>query len=606
MNFFEKWRCGFLSPWGALEKAAGPRCGRCRLNARPVLVACTITSNLEWRFALLMREWDAAMLFDLNRTMFFKAKFDVECDEGDDALWSVIMSLRFWLRGKAEQLGYSMPWGNDAWSSVVRAGGVLRAEGADVELRSCIHYDGDACAWACELSEVQKAVGRAPRKWITEIGYQGQSRERGCVSIVLSYGDHPGFIGDLQDRPSLTIPRLITALSENEHLSCSTSGVPVGRMVWRFDDPQPVFDLIASASRETPIVFLSPVSGATTLIDAAELSNALGPNAIVVCASDRAAADRLNTLLSPYGLECYGGAIRVYDQKPAIERPDERARHRYLSARRIADAGSSRVVAMLRRALAQDVHFWQQMLRIEDVKRMNRQSANEKRLAGLKDKFESEALDEILRMEREKDDAELLCDQALAENDLLKKENFDLSNRNDCLEQAFRAAAPVGRGFAVDCLRKLPSDALSAAKLAVAVFLDAIDFTNRGWKSLESCTASVDVVWAALFDLCTVLRPIFCVASSADPASEFQEKSVFKYSRSEGMQTRKDSRLMGLRDDVYQGRPINIETHIGSNTGDAKSSRFIRVYFAWDDESGKIVVGHCGTHLENYSSKSIR
>ena len=61
------------------------------------------------------------------------------------------------------------------------------------------------------------------------------------------------------------------------------------------------------------------VSGATTLIDAAELSNALGPNAIVVCASDRAAADRLNTLLSPYGLECYGGAIRVYDQKPAIE-----------------------------------------------------------------------------------------------------------------------------------------------------------------------------------------------------------------------------------------------------------------------------------------------
>ena len=73
------------------------------------------------------------MLFDLNRTMFFKAKFDVECDEGDDALWSVIMSLRFWLRGKAEQLGYSMPWGNDAWSSVVRAGGVLRAEGASGE-----------------------------------------------------------------------------------------------------------------------------------------------------------------------------------------------------------------------------------------------------------------------------------------------------------------------------------------------------------------------------------------------------------------------------------------------------------------------------------------
>lgn len=71
------------------------------------------------------------------------------------------------------------------------------------------------------------------------------------------------------------------------------------------------------------------------------------------------------------------------------------------------------------------------------------------------------------------------------------------------------------------------------------------------------------------------------------------------------MQTHKDPKLMKEREDEYLGRAIEIETHISSKTGKPTDSKFLRIYYAWDAPSGKIVIGDT-RHLTNYSTRSMK
>ena len=48
-------------------------------------------------------------MIDLDRTMFFKARFEIEAPQGEDVLWSLVLSVRDWSLRKARRDGYSLP-----------------------------------------------------------------------------------------------------------------------------------------------------------------------------------------------------------------------------------------------------------------------------------------------------------------------------------------------------------------------------------------------------------------------------------------------------------------------------------------------------------------
>lgn len=61
--------------------------------------------------------------------------------------------------------------------------------------------------------------------------------------------------------------------------------------------------------------------------------------------------------------------------------------------------------------------------------------------------------------------------------------------------------------------------------------------------------------------------------------------------------TRKDKSLMRQFETTYQGEIINIEPHITySRLGQS-------IHFGFAEADQKVVVGHCGKHLEIYSSQ---
>ena len=162
-------------------------------------------------------------MLDLDRTMFFKAKFDVAENSDGDALWSVIMCLKRWSLKKARYGDYRLPSEPHAWSEL-KHGDKIVADGADVRLFSCMHREGDVYTWACQHSEVSRIIGCAPREWTTEIGFEGRTRSSGTVSIITMYSDAPGFLGPLQETPSPTIPGLVRLLANDDQLTCTIDG----------------------------------------------------------------------------------------------------------------------------------------------------------------------------------------------------------------------------------------------------------------------------------------------------------------------------------------------------------------------------------------------
>ena len=62
---------------------------------------------------------------------------------------------------------------------------------------------------------------------------------------------------------------------------------------------------------------------------------------------------------------------------------------------------------------------------------------------------------------------------------------------------------------------------------------------------------------------------------------------------------------MILRKDTYEGRELSFEPHIKFPKSARKTgAQYQRLYYAYDSQTRKIIVGYVGDHLENYLSLS--
>lgn len=554
-------------------------------------------------------------MLDLDRTMFFKAKFDVQADPGVDALWSVVLSVRDWTLAKAQRDGYSMPVGMREWSRL-KAGETMCSPGGSVRLYAALHREGEVGTWACQHVEDQRCAGCAPRRWITEVGFEGRDLDSGTVSIITMYSDLPGFMGPLQPAPRPNIPLLMEKLLENDMLSCTVEGLPLALHPIEFGPrgADRLRNFLALPHRETPVVVVAPTRSGELPIDPEAITAQLGPNAFVCFTRDAAALDALNGPLEPNELECRPGSLRIYAPQPHFDVLGDGINHRFFSAAALREDGGAGCLAILRRALAQDVHARDTSIRMEDVKRLNRRSSRERASRRREEEIQDLAIEQMAQMvEQAEGDArevEAELDAALDECDAVRDELararaeiHELELKNASLEWSL-----AQRGEALPSAREAMERAseltvFDIGRIFVEAFPDRIDFSDRGWSSLEVCTYEPKAFWSALHSMCTVLYPLYR-QGSANMSAEFGANSKFRLARGEGPQTRANGKLMRQREDFYQGRPLCIEPHISSSTGDPNSPQFIRIYFGWDAESAKLVIGET-RHLTNATTRKL-
>lgn len=544
---------------------------------------------------------------DLSLTLFYRTSMDIESIEADgDALWSLVCDIRGWMTRKWQRHGIEIPKDDATWSHF-KNGTSFADQNKIVQFYSALyHGESGELKWACSITESIAEEGYNTRKWITEIGFSGDSLRHGAVSLVLSYGDRPGFLGPYQDQPAPTIPGIVGILLADRYLKCTASGVELQREARELKAGAfPSFwKLLSDPERTTPVIFISPRfhgSEPELLVDPQELADILGPSAFVYFTKDRGFVTEMRATIPAYSYRCSNGTVRAYATHPQVDDPTDQYRHRYFTTKAIEDLGADELIAIFRRAYAQDVHYYETMVRVSTVRNLIHDASLTKRNNKKIEDVEKAAIDLAQETEESLKKKTSEAEALKEENDRLKGEMYNLEQKASSYEAAFKYGSPDSEeSHEVWAWPRSPRETF---EIFEGVCDDRIAFTQRAIDSLEDCQSSPETLWGALHDLRTIGYELYH-QGSRNIENEFNAHSKYRFSPSAGMMTRKDKSLMQQYYDEYEGRKINVETHIKSGNQES-DPKFIRVYFAYDRESDRIVVSYIGKHLKNYTSRSI-
>ena len=159
---------------------------------------------------------------------------------------------------------------------------------------------------------------------------------------------------------------------------------------------------------------------------------------------------------------------------------------------------------------------------------------------------------------------------------------------------------------AISNLSELPKNLSEAVELIEVLFPEKLSLSEEAKKSAKAASnIPIDIAWPCLFQMATTLHDLFFVESEKgiDIEKEFNDRTGLGLAMTEGRQTKRDPNLLKLRTIVYEGKEISIVPHVKSGT---KKPKLLRIYFYPDQEKKRIIVGHCGDHLNNYSTQSLK
>lgn len=567
-------------------------------------------------------------MLDLNATMFYKVKFNIEAlDPDKDLLWEIVMHVKEWQTSKWNRHRKAAILDTDLtqWTKI-KYGGRIAAESSDGYVRIESEHFHDETQnveyWACKIVEHKPSEGRrAPREWVTEFGYEGKSVSSGIFSCVLSYRDRPGYIGMCDRDPSPSVPKIIKNILLDSDLRCF-SGIdnialsPIKLIAGQGED---FWEKLCDPNRTLPYIYISPKrlhpeDTITCLISPRKVAEHICGNAIVYYTDDMALAEEIGFVFSNE-YDCYGGAIRVYFPQLNPQRDGDSYRHRYLSANIIQEFGEDNTYRIFRKALAEDINFYETFFRVQDCRRFQEEDKRQKRIADLRrhhaealKAIEDQSFESAMALAREEEEKRKKVEddlfQEVENNDALcseidecKKEIFDLKQQ---LETA-RVLAQRGKDLqnAVSSrfeIREMPMTVYDVVQYFKLMFCDRIDFSEDAMKSLKTCELDSTVLWKVLFALATKMYSLY-MTGNGHMYDEFKRATGIICKRGEGSMTRQDKKLMRQYETDYLGEKIDIETHITYPREEQS------IHFGFSIKHEKIIVGHCGEHLDNYSTQ---
>ncbi|MCM1100702.1 MAG: hypothetical protein NC079_03395 [Clostridium sp.] len=544
-------------------------------------------------------------------TMFYKVKFSIApVKPEDDLLWKIVMHIKNWQTRKCRKRHVTLPSDPQEWTHL-KWGGKLNAEDNSVWFESVFFApeDSDAQYWACRVQENFRHEPRyANQQWITELGYEQDHANHAVLSCVVSYSDRAGFIGPYMDVPTPSIPNLILNIVDDQsiHSFCGPDEllrVPQKLKAGEWPD---FFQRIIDENRKFPYIFISPqiinyeTQETRCLVNPDVLAEKILGNALVFYADNPEFSREMSYMNADYA--CFGGGIRVY--QPDRQDP---TRHRYLSANDIQTFGGEQVIDYLLRAFSQNVHFYDSFFCLEECKRKKEAAIREQRReklltdhrAGLT-QMENEHLQELI----EEEDKRLKVEADLADmQEQLEAEKAKTFNLEAQVEQ-FRSAAEENSGLrrAQDArleIAALPDSVEKVMDYFNCTFADRIAFSEDARKSAKKCRLELDELWKVFFALSNTMCDLYRKANG-DIFAEFRRATQIDAVRGEGTMTRKDKNLMRQFQTEFDGEMIDIEAHI------TYSKHKQSIHFGYSVKLKKVIVGHCGEHLDNYSTRKVK
>jgi hypothetical protein len=555
------------------------------------------------------------MIGYLGSQVHYRTSFELIAKNGARNAWADIVKLiRRWISDKhAEERGLGGSWfyaGGD-WISP-------KQSRVHIHTLQCI---GKGSSTAPEFWALRYQHPNEPsvpyRQWQVDIGLRSLSSDHFHLSLTTTHWLLPGYIGEEPQVPSPTAPGIITSLVRSPKWKARSGGDKLT------SEPTMLFvgnghefkQRLIAKDRILPIVLISLDFGIQSpLVDPRSLAWVLSGTALVYMATTSEVDKELEWLL-PRHLRCWNGMVRLYQPHPDLADASDGSRHRYFGGDKIRESTPEKVTEMLVRGIvrrgyhvARDIVF-----SIDDV----RTQLQFVRLAGLKSKADGQPTQEWIKA-LEDDNSKLdLRNRNLAEQVdrqelqilILEEDRTRLDDQIATLKYRHREldrrvaeaeAAPRQMRTQLDTLlsmSRLPESLPEVISLIERIHQGTIVFTERSKRSArESSLNDMSVAWSCLWSMATILYELHFGESSdiTTIEQEFRSRSGFDLSITEGKQTNQDKKLLALRKDTWNGKPIDITPHVKWGN---KEPRLLRIHYAPMQHEKLIVVGHCGDHL---------
>ena len=119
-----------------------------------------------------------------------------------------------------------------------------------------------------------------------------------------------------------------------------------------------------------------------------------------------------------------------------------------------------------------------------------------------------------------------------------------------------------------------------------------LGFINRGFDTIVGPVDNISLAESP----CLMCGQCVSVCPTGALMSKPEDEIIYK-AMSEGKQSHKDNKIMNQRDDTYEGRELSMEPHVKLLPQKAGADDR-RIYYCYDHELDKIIVGRVGMHLK--------
>ena len=176
-------------------------------------------------------------------------------------------------------------------------------------------------------------------------------------------------------------------------------------------------------------------------------------------------------------------------------------------------------------------------------------------------------------------------------------------------EKAAEAARLKDEAASLEKIDHFPTSLVEELELAGRLWPDRIAVLPEAVRSAATYRYfDLDEEWRILRAVATVLWDIyFGDGDSSDIDEEFKRRTGFTHTFRESGATNASPALVKLRRRSYKGSEIDITPHIkGSGRRDSSKLHPFRLHYHADAEGKKIVIGHCGEHLDTAGTPRVK
>lgn len=527
------------------------------------------------------------------------------------------IQLEFWKWLKKKEISCPQPFSEEMqknffWKMDVSGLGESKSS---IDTGSVISDEGKA--WCFRYSHYDSETKN--RRWIVEAGLRYLKKSDDVVVAVTSmYEDlESNVIFEVVKTPLPSVPGCVLQIFSISDARFTFGGnnqdFGVGNIPLKIGWTKLIVDFLKSDSRRFPVVVFN---GNKNYAD--EFSKKIAGKAICVTIPEEA-PDVFQSLVEGLGYDRDGklfsipkDGLRVFFpftkfgkswEAPIIKITPEELN----SVGKKLSERSKRLVRLVLTNVIPCSDWAVAVEKMSDIVRL-REEANrtqrEKERSAQKEE-ERKRLDELLKTKK-KNVAEYKELAELYESDARDwKEKYEEERqKNDVLTQN----AQCSYGYTqpetiIRVMESLPSSFEECIKIGKSQFSN-LEFSENARKSAAEATdgktpKNVCMLWEMLWHLDSTLWDLkFRSRKTVDYVSEFKSKSGYTYAKGEGRMTNADPRLMRERTISHNGRVFETIIHLKP-----KGNKDWRVYFDYDEENRKIVIGHIGNHLDNATTR---